>query len=173
MLAFMPAQLRLIKPDEPREYFHADSAGQLWAGLACVLGAVELTTRGYGGALRPLLAGPAAASLLFLAAWFAFTWAERMCTSYWLGSKSLVIGRGILRQRVETVELWRIREARLEQSAVQRLRGAGGIALVLHDPSRPVLVLGPVAAAEKLHRKLRETVARDLTPSAEPARDRR
>lgn len=138
-----------------------------------MLAAVDLTARGYRGTVAPLLAGPVAATLVFLSAWFGFTWAERRCTSYALGSAQLLIGRGIVRRRVESVDLSRIREARLHQTVLQRLRGVGRIALVLDGPSRTVLVVGPLAQAEKLHRMLRDAAARELTRSAEPVRDRR
>jgi hypothetical protein len=162
----MPARLRLIKSDEPRAEFRADARPRLWAALACAAVAVALTSIGYEGRIRPLLAGPCAAVFLLWAAYLSLTFAQRGAERFVLTASRLQISRGLLRRRSESVELWRVREVVLSQDLLERARGAGRITLFGVEGARPSVVIGPVARARALHEKLLAATAAAAAKSA-------
>ena len=175
MLAFMPAQLRLIKPDEPRAAYRADALPLLLAALACGAAATAFTALGYRGRLAPVAAGPCAAAFALWCISLALSFAERRAERFVLTARRLEIERGVLSRRVERIELWRVREVRLSRGRFESVRGAGRLALIVAKASGEVAVtLGPVANARSLHDALLAAMlSQRATASAEPVRDRR
>src|SRR5205807_1810993 len=117
------------------------------------------TVLGFEGVVRPLIAGPLAAALLLAAAWQLASGIARRNVLYKLGPQRLEIERGLLGKRFESIDLWRVRDVVLEQSLLQRLRGAGTLTVYSSDQVDPVLAIGPVAAAKSLYDQLRDAVA--------------
>jgi uncharacterized membrane protein YdbT with pleckstrin-like domain len=150
----MPLQLRLIKSGEPRAQFRADARLRLWGAAICGALAVGLTAIGYEGDVAPVLAGPFAAAFLLWAAYLALTFVGRRLERYTLTASRLEIERGVLGKRYESVELWRIREVILDQTLVERVRGAGRLTLVSSDATSPSVMFGPVARGRELYDKL-------------------
>lgn len=176
----MPAQLRLIKPDEPRATYRADALALLFSCLVCAGAAALFTALGYRGQLAPVAAGPCAAVFALSCASLALSFAELHAQRFVVGARSLEVERGIFTRRTERIELWRVREVQLVQGLFERFRGAGRIALVvLPKGDRGAagnVILGPVANARSLYEALRGATgsqANAATPSAEPVRDRR
>jgi uncharacterized membrane protein YdbT with pleckstrin-like domain len=141
----MPSRLRLIKSDDPGVTFRPDARLRLWGAAVCLAAAVALTFIGYEARLPPLLAGPLSAAFLIWAGYLVLTFAEQNAQRYTLTSARLEIERGVFNKRYESLELWRVREVALEQTLVERLRGAGRVTLVSNDAVQPTLVVGPIA----------------------------
>jgi len=177
MLAFMPAQLRLIKPDEPRAAYRADALPLFLAALTCGAAAAAFTELGYRGRLAPVVAGPCAAAFALWCASLALSFAERRAQRFVLTARRLEIERGILSRRVERIELWRVRDVQLHRGPFEKVRGAGRLTLfVARASAEATVTLGPVANARSLYEALlAATVSQRTaaTPSAEPVRDRR
>jgi uncharacterized membrane protein YdbT with pleckstrin-like domain len=150
----MPPQLRLIKSEEPRAQFRADARLRLWGAAACGAGSIFLTAVGYEAKLAPLVAGPLAAAFLLWSLYLLITFIARRSERYTLTTQRLEIERGIFSRHYESLELWRIREIVLEQTMVERLRGAGRVTLIAADALQPSLVLGPVSHARKFYEAL-------------------
>lgn len=169
----MPAQLRLIKSDEPRATYRADAVALVFSFVVCASAAAVFTVLGYRARVAPIVAGPCAAAFALWSASLALAWAERSAQRFTLTPRRLEIQRGILSRRSEHVELWRVREVRFVQGAFERARGAGRVALVAGSAS---ITVGPIVNARSLYDALLSaTLAqrRDPTASAEPVRDRR
>ena len=159
----MSVQLHLVA-DEPESgrptlAFRADARLRLWGAALCACGAIALTWLGYANRLLPVLAGPVAAAFLLWSAYLLITFAGRRAVRYTLSPTRLEIESGILGKRVESVELWRVRDVVLEQTLSERLRGVGRITLYSNDQVEPQLEIGPVAEARLLFDRLRNRVA--------------
>lgn len=144
---------------EPLYTFRADARLRLWGAALCAGCAIAFTWLGYGRAVPAVLAGPVAAAFLFWSAYLMLTFAGRRAVRYTLSARRLEIEKGILGKRVESIELWRVRDVVLDQTLVERLRGAGRITLYSSDQVEPQLDVGPVAGARSLFDRLRDAVA--------------
>lgn len=78
----------------------------------------------------------------------ALTFARVHATMYTLDKGRLQIAKGVLKHSVRNIELWRILDAQLEQSLLNRLTGDGTITLKIHGEKKPVKVKGPVTEPE-------------------------
>ena len=159
----MPAQLHVIE-DEPESArptlsFRADARLRLWGSALCALNAIGFTVVGYSALLAPVVAGPVAAAFLLWASYLIATYGLRRSVRYTLTAARLEIERGILGRRVESIELWRIRDVVLDQALLERIRGVGRITLFSSDQVEPQLQIGPVADARHLFDRLRNRVA--------------
>jgi membrane protein YdbS with pleckstrin-like domain len=169
----MPAQLRLIKSDEPRATYRADALWLRVSFLVCAAAAAVFTALGYRARLAPVVAGPCAAAFALWSASLAVACVERSAQRFTLTSRRLEIESGIVSRRVEHVELWRVREVRFVQGLLERVHGAGRVALVTGNAS---MTVGPVVNARPLYDALLEARLSQrgaATASAEPVRDRR
>jgi membrane protein YdbS with pleckstrin-like domain len=159
----MPPQLHLIpaEPDArmPSETFRADARLRLWGAAMCAIAAIVFTTLGYGRSLAAYAAAFTAAAFLLWSAYLLATFAGRRAVRYSLTPQRIEIEMGILGKRYESVELWRVRDVVLDQTALERLRGVGRITLYSNDQVEPQLKVGPVADAKALFEKLRDAVA--------------
>ena len=161
----MPAQLHVV-PDgveaeaaRPTLSFRADARLRLWGSALCAFWAIGFTVAGYEKFLAPVLAGPLAALFLLWSSYLVLTYALRRAVRYTLTAARLEIERGILGRRVESIELWRVRDVVLDQAFAERLRGVGRITLYSNDQVEPQLQVGPVADARLLFDRLRNRVA--------------
>ena len=154
----MPPQLRLIEP-EPSESFRADARLRLWGAALCALAAIGFTVLGYGRSLAAYVAAFVAAAFLLWSAYLLATFAGRRAVTYRLSASRIEIEKGILGKRFESIELWRVRDVVLEQTALERLRGVGRITLYSTDQVEPQLEVGPIANAKPVFDRLRDAVA--------------
>lgn len=79
-------------------------------------------------------------------------------TRYVLTNQRLKITTGVFNRNIEDIELYRIKDTRLEQSFLQRLVGIGDIELGTSDASTPVLRLASLPDAEAVRDRLRSLV---------------
>src|SRR5438309_2253967 len=142
----MSAELHRVaeEPDTSRPTldFRADARLRLWGAALWACAAIALTWMGYAGAMLPVLAGPLAASLLLASGYLLMTFVSRRAVRYTLTASRLELEKGILGRRVESVELWRVRDVVLEQTLLERLRGVGRITLYSNDQVEPQLEIG-------------------------------
>ena len=146
-------------PDPSSETFRAAARLRLWGAAVCAIVAIGFTALGYGRTLAAFAAAFAAAGFLLWSAYLLATFAGRRAVRYTLSPQRIEIEMGILGKRYESIELWRVKDVVLEQTALQRLRGVGRITLYSNDQVEPQLHVGPVANAKALFDKLRDKVA--------------
>jgi membrane protein YdbS with pleckstrin-like domain len=83
-----------------------------------------------GWVLLPLIVG------IFL---LVPVWLRTRSTRWKLTSRRIEIETGFLSKRVDTLELWRVRDVEFQQSLIDRMVGVSCISITAHDGSSPVL----------------------------------
>lgn len=87
-----------------------------------------------------------------------YRWLQTRTQVYTLTDQRLKTTRGILSKVTEDLELYRVRDTRLQQSVWQRLFGLGEVVLNTTDASTPVVTLRWLPQAESLREKIRALV---------------
>jgi uncharacterized membrane protein YdbT with pleckstrin-like domain len=92
---------------------------------------------------------------LFIMLW---QWLVVRSTIYELTTERLKLRRGVLNKHMDEVELYRVRDYKLEQPLFLRLFGLGNITLRTSDRSHPVLSLRAIRNGEQLYEQIRNAV---------------
>ncbi len=92
---------------------------------------------------------------VFVAGW---RWLVLRCHVYKVTNERLILTTGVLSKRVEEVELYRVKDSRLEQPFVLRLFRLGNVVLTTSDRSHPVFVIEAIPGADVLREELRGCV---------------
>ena len=107
------------------------------------------------------------ASLLLCAAGVGFLligwrWLRNLSASYQVTDQRLIVRRGILLKTVDEIELYRVRDVRLEYSLLKQMVDIGTIALTSTDPSTggAVFLLRDVPMARDRREGLRGLIER-------------
>jgi uncharacterized membrane protein YdbT with pleckstrin-like domain len=66
-------------------------------------------------------------------------WMRTRSTRWKLTSRRVETERGFLSKRVDTLELWRIRDVEFRQSMIDRLAGVSTLLITAHDGATPAL----------------------------------
>ena len=102
-----------------------------------------------GWALLPLLVG----AFLLLTVW------KRTKSSRWkLTSRRIEIETGLLAKKIDTLELWRVRDVELQQSLLDRLVGVSSLYVTAHDGGSPVLEVRGVPGDRAIYDRLMAAV---------------
>lgn len=156
-----PAATHPAAGDPPRLIFGGSPAWQAqlprYAGMVLLsvvgaVGAVALTF--LVGPLGALAAGLTLLGLLLLAS----SELQRRSTRYRVTARTIDVERGVLDRKIDTVQLWRIRDVEFRQTFSQRMFGLGTIRLVTHDASTPEVLLFGVADARTVFEELKRAV---------------
>ena len=144
---------------QPLDTFRSSTWGWLrgtLAGWAVMLVAVA----GMGAALSgeyglvPLAATGLAVAVIL------WKWIENLAATYSLCEDRLVVRRGIIMKSVDEIELYRVKDVRLDFSVINQLAGLGTITLSSSDETTrgEPLVLRHVERAEQRREELRRLV---------------
>jgi uncharacterized membrane protein YdbT with pleckstrin-like domain len=87
-----------------------------------------------------------------------YKWLLTRTQVYTLTDQRLQTTRGILSKTTDDIELYRVRDTRLEQSFWQRLFGRGDVVLTTTDATTPLVVLRWLPDAAALRERLRVLV---------------
>jgi membrane protein YdbS with pleckstrin-like domain len=98
-----------------------------------------------GWALLPLVVG------LFL---IVPIWLRTRSVRWKVTSRRIETETGFLSRRVDTLELWRVRDVEFTQSLIDRLAGVACITVTAHDGSSPVLELRGVPGDRVVYDRL-------------------
>ena len=147
--------------DEVRDSFRSSFGGWLW-GTAAGLGTVLLGIAGI--ALTIASAGDWGAwplALTTLSVLIALgKWAEVMSAKYQLTPERLIVRRGIVMKSIDEVELYRIKDVRMDFSLLNQIAGIGTIRLTSSDETTrgASLVMRHVPQAQARREELRRLV---------------
>jgi uncharacterized membrane protein YdbT with pleckstrin-like domain len=120
--------------EQSSDSFRAAFGGWLW-GTAAGLGTILLGLAGIGltvgaggdwGAWPLLLTGAALVIVLF-------RWLEVMSSLYELTAERLVLRRGIFLKSIDEIELYRIKDVRMDFSLLNQMAGIGTICITSSD----------------------------------------
>jgi uncharacterized membrane protein YdbT with pleckstrin-like domain len=92
---------------------------------------------------------------LFYALW---KWLVVKLTQYELTSERLKIRSGVINRKLDELELYRVRDYRLDQPLSLRVFSLGNIVLTTSDKTTPVVVLRAIRDAERVREELRTYV---------------
>jgi len=115
------------------------------------------------GWLRGTLAGWGTLLLCLVLVGFviiAVKWFENIATTYELTEDRLILHRGIFNKSIDEIELYRVKDIRIDFSLIQQWAGIGTITLISSDEttgSTP-LVISDIEMAKERREKLRDLV---------------
>jgi uncharacterized membrane protein YdbT with pleckstrin-like domain len=91
---------------------------------------------------------------------FVATWRflEQHCTKYTLTNERLTISTGVLSKQIDEIELYRIKDTRLEIPFLLRIFGLGHVVLFSSDKSQSVTRVRAIKDAELLRNQIRGLV---------------
>jgi uncharacterized membrane protein YdbT with pleckstrin-like domain len=92
---------------------------------------------------------------LFVGLW---RWLVTKNTKYFLTSERLRTETGVFNKTTDEVELYRVRDYRVDRPFVLRLFSLGNVVLTTSDKSHPRVVITAIPQAEELREKIRSLV---------------
>lgn len=92
---------------------------------------------------------------IFIAIWIYLSTKN---TQYELTEQTLTLHTGVLNKAIDDVELYRIKDIRLEQPILLRIFGLGNIYLITSDQTNPNVTLKAINNSKELRAKLRQLV---------------
>lgn len=151
--------------DAPRVIYGGTPSWKAWygryvgAGLLAVLGVA-------GGLVLALVFAVAAViavivgAVLVVASLALFVTVElkRRATKYRLTSRTLDVEEGVLSRRIETLQLWRVRDVTFEQSLTERMLGVASVRVVAHDDTSPQLMLAGLRDGRRVFEEMKSAV---------------
>jgi uncharacterized membrane protein YdbT with pleckstrin-like domain len=102
-----------------------------------------------GWVLLPVLVG----GILLLSVWM-----RTRSTRWKLTSRRIETERGLLSKRVDTLELWRVRDVEFRQSFMDRIAGVSSLVVTAHDGSLPVLEVRGAPGDRSIYDRLMSSV---------------
>jgi uncharacterized membrane protein YdbT with pleckstrin-like domain len=144
--------------DAPLDTFRPSTRGWLlgtlagWGTILLGLAGIVVTLMGYG---LYFLALTAIALLVIL-----WRWLENMGAKYEITEERLIIRRGILSKSIDEVELYRVKDCRIDFSLINQLAGIGRITIASSDETTRDgnLVLAGIDRAQERRETLRRLV---------------
>ena len=88
----------------------------------------------------------------------SWAWLRVMSVDYRVDTLRVEVERGILRKRIDNLELWRVKDIQFRQSLSQRMLSVGDVVLVTSDATNPLVELRGIAAPRALYDSLRDAV---------------
>jgi uncharacterized membrane protein YdbT with pleckstrin-like domain len=85
-------------------------------------------------------------------------WVQMRSRRWKLTSRRIEIESGFLSRRVDTLELWRIRDVEFRQTLGDRLAGVSSISVTAHDGSYPVVDVRGLPADRTIYDRLMNAV---------------
>jgi uncharacterized membrane protein YdbT with pleckstrin-like domain len=92
---------------------------------------------------------------IFIGVW---KWLVLRNTRYELTTERLRVRRGVLNKELEELELYRVRDYRLEQPFILRMFSLGNITINTTDVSQPIVILHGVRNSEHVREQIRNHV---------------
>ena len=143
-----PASTGASTPDSVRIIYSGTPSWKAWYGTYLLAGG--LASLGLVGALVSVIMPFAmplaliAGALLLAGSLPVFVSVEfrRRATSYRVSTRTIDIEEGVFARRINTMQLWRVRDVVFEQSLTQRILGVASIRLLGHDDTTPTVELG-------------------------------
>ncbi|HEX9296603.1 MAG TPA: PH domain-containing protein [Polyangiaceae bacterium] len=103
-------------------------------------------------------------AIFTLGIWLLPLWWQSIGKRYRITSRRIVIQSGLLSQRLEQVDLYRISDYTAERSLGQRLMGTGSLVLQTYDKTTPVVrIEGIKADVVTLYERLRAATEAEKT----------
>ena len=144
--------------DAPLDTFRPSTKGWLigtlagWGTILLALAGIVLFFMGYG---LYFLGLTAIALLIIIWRWF-----ENMASKFEITEERLIIKRGIISKSIDEIELYRIKDVRIDFSIVNQLAGIGNLTIASSDETTRDgdLVIAGIERAQERRETLRRLV---------------
>ncbi|MBL8679765.1 MAG: PH domain-containing protein [Myxococcales bacterium] len=133
-------------------YFASATLGVL--ALAALVSAAVYSAESWAIAVA-VAGGVFATSALVV---FAWTELQRRSTRYRISTRRIDIESGILTTRIDTMELWRVRDLEFSQTFIEKILGIGRITVITHEERVAKLLLVGLYDSRKLFDELKSAV---------------
>ncbi|HEY5710926.1 MAG TPA: PH domain-containing protein [Allosphingosinicella sp.] len=126
-----------------------------WGTILLALAGIAMAALDVGG-LGPYPLALVAVSLAIL----AWQWLENLAARFEVTNERLVIRRGIIMKSVDEIELYRIKDVRINFSLINQMAGIGTISIASSDETTRAadLVISNVANAQERREAMRRLV---------------
>jgi uncharacterized membrane protein YdbT with pleckstrin-like domain len=144
--------------DAPLDTFRPSTLGWLrgtlagWGTLVLAVAGIVVTLMGYG----IYWLGLTAVALAII----IWKWLENMASKYEVTEERLIVRRGIVSKSIDEIELYRIKDVRIDFSIINQLAGIGRITISSSDETTRDgdLVLSSIERAQERRETLRRLV---------------
>src|SRR4051812_24051771 len=144
--------------DAPLDTFRPSTLGWLrgtlagWGTIAVAIAGILATLMAYG----TWWLGLVVAAFLIL----AWKWFENMAASYEITPERLIVRRGIFSKSIDEIELYRVKDIRIDFTLVNQIAGIGRICVASSDetPRSGALVMRDIERAQERRETLRRLV---------------
>lgn len=123
-----------------------------WGTILLAIAGIVVTVMGYGP--LPLLLTAAALAIL------VWKWLSNMGAKYEITDQRLIVRRGIVSKSIDEIELFRIKDVRINFTLINQLAGLGTISIASSDETTRSgdLVLAGIEKAQERRETLRRLV---------------
>ena len=123
-----------------------------WGTILLGLAGIGVTLAGYG----TYWLGLAAVSLLII----LVKWVQNLASKFEVTPDRLIIRRGIIRKRIDEIELYRIKDVRIDFTIINQMAGIGRITISSSDETTRDgdLILADIERAQERRETLRRLV---------------
>jgi membrane protein YdbS with pleckstrin-like domain len=83
---------------------------------------------------------------------------RRRSTKYRVSTRTIDIEEGVLSRRINTLQLWRVRDVVFEQSLTQRMLGVASLRLVVHDDTSPKVLLAGLTNGREVFEEVKMAI---------------
>jgi uncharacterized membrane protein YdbT with pleckstrin-like domain len=144
--------------DAPLDTFRPSTRGWLlgtlagWGTIILAIAGIAVAALGYG----LYFLGLTAVALLII----AWRWFENMAAKYEITEERLIIRRGIISKSIDEVELYRIKDIRIDFSLINQIAGVGRLSIASSDETTRSgdLVIAGIERAQERRETLRRLV---------------
>lgn len=161
-----PAPSAAGRPAEAaREIYSGTPSWKAWYGRYVGAGALAVLGVAGGVVLTAVFAVAAVIAVIVGAvlvvaslALFAAVELKRRATKYRLTTRTIDVEEGVLARRIDTLQLWRVRDVTFEQSLTQRMLGVASVRVVSHDDTSPHVMLAGLRDGRRVFEELKNAV---------------
>ena len=91
--------------------------------------------------------------------WFLNEHFRRIGTRVRFTTDTIDIERGLLGKRIDTIQLWRVRDIDFRQTMMERMLGVSSLHVVSHDQENPDVMLRGIRGGRELFDEVRDAIA--------------
>ena len=96
---------------------------------------------------------------VFGVVWFLYEHFRRVSMKIKITSETIDIERGLFSKRIDTIQLWRVRDIDYRQTMMERILGVSSVHILSHDEENPNIMLRGIHGGRALFDELRDSIS--------------
>lgn len=137
------------------ELIWEDSSSQFLNFGKHSISVILLTVAGVGALANPMVP---MIGVPIIGAWTLWNYLTIKCQKFKLTNQRMIMQRGVLNRVTDEIELYRVKDHRLEQPFFLRMFGLGNIILISSDQLNHEIIIPAVKDSENLRESIRKLV---------------